>query len=128
MRSWCGVVVATFPIAAWPRRLLRTTKAETERLAEAGWECRKMATLDKKGDDASQLAKNVVAIHRALEVLLAAAAPGTYSTSDHAADHLEMAIPKVPELLVDFDKRVEESERQAEQRLVAVKHNEKGSS
>ena len=73
-----------------------------------------MAAFDKKCDDASQLAKDVIAIHRTLEVLLAAAAPGTYSTADHAADHLQVPIPKVPELLVDFDERVEEREGKAE--------------
>src|ERR1051325_2841712 len=83
-----------------------------------------VAAFDQKGDDAGQLLEDVVAVDRALEVLLAAAPAGADPAADHAPDHLQMAIAKVAELLVDFDEGIEQRKGEAEHRLVAVEHDE----
>ena len=89
---------------------------------------RQTTPFDQEGYDAGQLLEDVVLVHGALEILFATAPAGANPGSDHSPDHLEMAVAKVSQLLVDFDQGVEEREWEAKKRFVAVKHDEEGGS
>ncbi len=111
-----------------PRRSqggLEGGKAETQRLVQARRQGGQMPAFNEEGDDAGQFLEDVIAIDRALEVLLAAAPAGADPGADHAPDHLQVAIAKGGELFVDLDKRIEQGKGQPEHRLVAVEHDEK---
>ncbi len=85
---------------------------------------RQIAPFDEEGNDAGQFLEDVVFVHGALEILFAAAAAGPDPCSNHAPDHLQMAIAEGGQLLVDFDQGIEKAERQTKERLVAIKHDE----
>ena len=67
---------------------------------------------------------DIVLVHRALEILLAAAPAGADAGADHPADHLQMPVTEIRQLLVDLDERVEQGERQTKERFVAIEHDE----
>ena len=93
--------------------LLRLTlgcELETKRLVQARGQGGQMAPLNQESDDPGKLFEDIVAIHRTLQVLLAAAPTGSNPAANHAPDHLEVAIAEVPQLFVDFDQRIEERE------------------
>src|SRR5687767_5918612 len=85
---------------------------------------RQTSPLDEEGNDARQLLENVILIHGTLEILLAAAAAGPDPRSDHAPNHLQVAITEGGHLFVDFDQGIEQAKREAKERLVPIKHDE----
>ena len=89
---------------------------------------RQITPFDQECYDAGQILEDVILVHGALEILFAAAPAGANPGSDHSPDHLEMAVTKVPKLFVDLDQGIEEGEREAEKRFVAVEHDEESGS
>src|ERR1044072_2841627 len=110
----------TFPL----RNALSSRGAKSQGLVQTLGQLGQVTPLDQIRDDAGQLPEDVVLVHRTLEILFAAASAGADPGPDHSPNHLQMAVAKISQLLIDLDQRIEESERQPEKRLVAVKHDE----